>query len=231
MSLCARNWQQNTDDEKNERTSEQRTKKQQQNEEGREQKRSVSTKFAHELNQLNATFENEVHQISDILDEPLNAGKTVTTLYTHCEESVSPLSHPTLQASESELAQELARGLEEQVECKLKRQLCNATIKGSVPTAIVDTGASASCVKPIDEQPTVSECGRFKLSGNIFTKSGVKSAKTVRFGITSLSGTEVPRADSLNPSDMARREHSPDDRWRQIMRTTDGTRLPNNSYP
>ena len=113
----------------------------------------------------------------------LNVGKTVTTLYTHCGENVSQLSHPTLQASESELAQELARGLEEQVECKLKRQLCNATIKGSVPTAIVDTGASASCVKPIDEQPTVSECGRFKLSGNIFTKSGVKSVKTFQMAL------------------------------------------------
>ena len=76
------------------------------------------------------------------------------------------------------MAQKLAHGLDEQAECKLKRQLRNATIECSVPTDIVDTGASASCVKPTGEQPTVSECGHFKLSGKIFTKSGVKSSKT-----------------------------------------------------
>jgi len=98
-------------------------------------------------------------------------------LHTHCKESISPLSHPNLHASKSDVAVEMADGLSKQAENELKQQLRQAKIEGSVPSAIVDTGAFASCIKPANDQPTTSECGRFQLQGPSFTETGTKSTK------------------------------------------------------
>ena len=58
------------------------------------------------------------------------------------------------------LAVLLARGDDD----ALKR----ATLNGDVPSAITDTGASATCVQPSTEQIQLSECGVYGWAGPAF---------------------------------------------------------------
>ena len=153
------------------------------NEEGRERNLIVGPSLAQMLRSDDARLENEIRQIDDIPGTSHNTGTTVTTLHTHYEESVSPLLSPSLRTSESGVAAEMADGLNEQAEDKLRQQLRQATIEGSVPTAIVDTGASTSCVKPANEQPTTSEYGRFQWQGPSFTETGTKSTKVFQMSL------------------------------------------------
>ena len=132
------------------------------NEDGWERNLKLGPSLVQRLRSDETKLVDNIRQIQDIPVTPYNTGKTVTTLYAHYKESMSPLSHPTLHASESAVAVELAGGLNKQAEDDLKQQLRQATIEGSVPTAILDTGAYASCVKPANEQPTTSECSRFQ---------------------------------------------------------------------
>ena len=53
-------------------------------------------------------IDDELNQIRDILDTSPNTRKAPTTIYIHYEESISPFSHPTMQASESDVALEMA---------------------------------------------------------------------------------------------------------------------------
>jgi hypothetical protein len=52
-----------------------------------------------------------------------------------------------------------------------------ATIDGTVPTVIVDSGASSTCVKPADQQMHTSECGDYSWKGAPFTATGEDSNK------------------------------------------------------
>ena len=54
-----------------------------------------------------------LNDFGDSPNAPPNARKTVTTLHTHCKESVSPLSHPTMQANASDAALETVGKLDE----------------------------------------------------------------------------------------------------------------------
>ena len=157
---------------------------QQKNDDGQERNLRVghNKSLAEMLKTDDAKLDEEIRQINDIPGTPHNAGTTVPTLHTH-EESVRPLVHPPLHASSHDVAVELADGLDERAEEDLRQQLRQATIEGRVPTAIVDTGASASCVQPTNEQPTSSECGRFKWIDPTFTTTGTKSSKVFQMAL------------------------------------------------
>ena len=122
------------------------------------QSRNDSTKVLDD--EIRALVE-RLNNFGDNPNAPPNARKTVTTLHTHCKESVSPLSHPTMQANANDAALKNVVKINKDSNDEMDRALCRATLEGSIPTAIVDTGASSSCVKPIEDQPTKSECGGF----------------------------------------------------------------------
>ena len=82
-----------------------------------------------------------------------------------------------MQASKSDVALGMADGLDDKAENELKFLQREATLKGSIPTAIVNTGASSFCMKPATEQPTESECGRFQWKGPSFKTTVQKSNK------------------------------------------------------
>ena len=58
-----------------------------------------------------------------------------------------------------------AAPLDAQVEDEALRR---ATINGEVPSAIADTGASATCVQQSNEQVQLSECGQYGWTGPPF---------------------------------------------------------------
>jgi len=153
------------------------------NEDGQERNLKLRPSLVQMLRLGIAKLADEIRQIQDILGTPHNTGKMVTTLHTHCEEIISPLSYPTLCAIESNVALEMADGLNEQAEDKLKQQLRQATHEGSIPTDIVDTGSSVSCVKPANKQLTTLECGRFQWKGPAFTETGTKSPKVFQMAL------------------------------------------------
>ena len=122
------------------------------------QSRNDSTKVLDD--EIRALVE-RLNDFGDNPNAPPNARKTVTMLHTQSEESISPLSYPTIQANANDAALKNVVEINEDLDNEMDRALRRATIDGSIPTAIVDTGASSSCVKPIEDQPTKSECGGF----------------------------------------------------------------------
>ena len=58
-----------------------------------------------------------------------------------------------------------------------KKQIRNATITRSIPTAVVDSGASSTCVKPAEEETQESECGGYRWTGRPCQLTGRKSSK------------------------------------------------------
>ena len=57
------------------------------------------------------------------------------------------------------------------------QQIKQATVARSIPTAVVDSGASTTCVKPAEEEMQESECGNFKWKAPAHYKTGNKSNK------------------------------------------------------
>ena len=58
-----------------------------------------------------------------------------------------------------------------------KEQIRKATINRTIPTAVVDSGASSTCVKPAEEQAQESVCGGYKWTGPSYQTTGKKSNK------------------------------------------------------
>ena len=57
------------------------------------------------------------------------------------------------------------------------KQIKDATIAQTIPKAVVDSGASSTCVKPKEEEMQTSECGGFEWQGPPCAKTGKKSNK------------------------------------------------------
>ena len=57
------------------------------------------------------------------------------------------------------------------------QQIKQATIARTIPTAVVDSGASTTCAKPEEEEMQESECGGYKWSAPAHYKTGNKSNK------------------------------------------------------
>ena len=93
------------------------------------------------------------------------------------------MSHPTMQANANDVALKKVDEIDEDSDFELDRALRRATLEGSIPTAIVDTGASSSCVQPIKEQPTELECGEFRWKGPPFKTTGRKSTKVFQMAL------------------------------------------------
>ena len=74
-----------------------------------------------------------------------------------------------------------------------KNQIKNATIKRSIPTAVVDSGASSTCVKPAGEEAQESECGGYRWAGPPCRPTGKKSRKvfSMALGHTAPGGDVV----------------------------------------
>ena len=93
------------------------------------------------------------------------------------------MSHPTMQANASDAALETVVELNKNSDNKIDSALREATINGSIPTDIVNTGASSLCAKPVKDQPTKSECGNFKWKGPPFKTTGQKSTKVFQMAL------------------------------------------------
>ena len=61
-------------------------------------------------------------------------------------------------------------------------------VNGQIKTGIVDAGASASC-----GEPEISDCGSFRIKGNLFNSTGRKSDKIFKY-----AGGQVAAADDIN---------------------------------
>ena len=53
-----------------------------------------------------------------------------------------------------------------------QEQIKEGVLKGTIPFAVADSGATSSCVQPIGEQKLVSECENFVWQGEPYTKNG-----------------------------------------------------------
>ena len=73
-------------------------------------------------------------------------------------------------------------------------EIKQATIQGTIPTIIADSGASSTCVKPAEEQMLTSECGAYKWTGTPFTTTGEKSNKVFSMAL----GNIAPAQDIVN---------------------------------
>ena len=73
-------------------------------------------------------------------------------------------------------------------------QLRQATIDGTIPTIIADSGASSTCVQPATEQLQMSKCGAYKWTGAPFTMTGEKSNKIFSMDL----GNMAPGQDIIN---------------------------------
>ena len=58
-----------------------------------------------------------------------------------------------------------------------KEQLRVAVLDGLIPYAVADSGCTTTCVKPLQKQIKVSECGHYKWAGEPFTHTGNESNK------------------------------------------------------
>ena len=74
-----------------------------------------------------------------------------------------------------------------------KKQIRNATVKRSIPTAVVDSGASSTCVKPAEDATQESECGGYHWTGPSYQPTGRKSNKVfaMALGHTAQGGDVV----------------------------------------
>lgn len=77
-----------------------------------------------------------------------------------------------------------------------EKQVKEATLTGTIPTAIVNSGASPTCVKTDKEQNQVSECGHYKWKGLPYQKTGEKSDKLFVMALSHVAlGTDVVDPD------------------------------------
>ena len=71
------------------------------------------------------------------------------------------------------MLEEIGSGLKQDNQLT-KEELKIATIEGSLPTMIADSGASTTCIQPENEQAQKSECGRYTWDAP-FLKTGEES--------------------------------------------------------
>ena len=76
-----------------------------------------------------------------------------------------------------------------------EQEIKAATLAGTIPTAVVDSGASSTCVKPEGDQNQRLEYGRYKWKGLLFEKTGEKSKK-----LFSMALNHVARARTSSTS-------------------------------
>ena len=90
----------------------------------------------------------------------------------------------------------------------LDEDIRRAYLEGKLASAIVDSGASLTCVQPLEEQRMVSTCGAYDLKGEPFTKTGARSNKIFRMAMGHLASgrNEVSLNVDLNPA--ARKGHT-----------------------
>ena len=78
-----------------------------------------------------------------------------------------------------------------------REELRRATIEGTIPTAISDSGAFTTCLQPIEEQAQESECGRYKWDPP-FISTGEKSSKVFQMARGDTApGAEVVQLQGL----------------------------------
>ena len=58
-----------------------------------------------------------------------------------------------------------------------EKQIKKATVNRTIPTAVVDSGASSTCVKPAEEEAQESVCGGYKWIGPLYLPTGKKPNK------------------------------------------------------
>ena len=72
----------------------------------------------------------------------------------------------------------------------MKQELREATINGTVPSEIVDTGASSTCVQPAEQQIHESECGDFQWKNPPFKTTGMRPRKIFQMALGNLAPAE-----------------------------------------
>ena len=75
-----------------------------------------------------------------------------------------------------------------------KEQIKKATVKRSIPTAVVDSGASSTCAKPAEEETQESECGGYRWAGPPCQPTGRKSSKVFAMAL----GHTAPGGDVID---------------------------------
>ena len=119
------------------------------NESGRKRNEWMS-KAVRKSWKLGAEIDTLIEQLRDNPTEPPNAKTTAEKRQTQNINMGSLNLASTLQASDDDVAAEMIDGLDDAAETEMKRELRNATINGTIPTAIMDTGASSTCVQPAE---------------------------------------------------------------------------------
>ncbi len=136
------------------------------NERGRIANKEMGAKLARKFRQFDSAVDELLRPIMADPASPPNERKTATAK-----------SHPTSQASDAGVHL-LAESDVDSGEEKLRQALREATLAGTIPTCVVDTGASSSLgAKTKTEQEHISECGAFRFNNNPYRKTGRKSSK------------------------------------------------------
>ena len=73
---------------------------------------------------------------------------------------------------------------------------------------VVDSGATTSCLKPLEEQTMISKCGKYELKGAPFRHTGQKSNKIFQMALGSLAAGRDEVEMNINLEDAAREGHT-----------------------
>ena len=83
-----------------------------------------------------------------------------------------------------------------------------ATIAGKIPTMVIDSGASSTCVKPPEEEMQVSECGEYAWDDPL-TKTGEKSDKIFAMALVyTAEAGDIMECNALPLRSKATRAHT-----------------------
>ena len=83
-----------------------------------------------------------------------------------------------------------------------------AYIKGKLPSMVVDSGATSTCVKPKEEQRLVSTCGQYELKGAPMEYTGEQSNKIFQMALGHLAAGQDKTKLAVNLNDQARAAHT-----------------------
>ena len=83
----------------------------------------------------------------------------------------------------------------------------DAVINGGLASAVVDSGATTSCLKPLEEQTMISSCGKYEIKGAPFHHTGQQSNKIFQMALGSLDAGRNEVKMAINLIDAAREGH------------------------
>ena len=87
-------------------------------------------------------------------------------------------------------------------------ELRRAFVEGKLASAVVDSGATTTCVKPMAEQQLISSCGTYELKGAPFVHTGKKSNKIFRMALGHLADGRDEVKMNVDLRDAAREGHT-----------------------